>query len=96
VCVFGGGELDFTKATFTSQETVITAICLFGGLEITVPHGVSVRSEAFGVFGSAEIPRDADTATPGAPVLIVKGAAIFGGISVRRPKDRKRWGISRG
>jgi hypothetical protein len=99
VCVFGGGELDFSNATLTSQETVITAVCLFGGLEITVPHGVVVRSEAFGVFGSAEVPRDAsdvEAAAPGGPVLVVKGAAIFGGITVRRPKDRKRWGISRG
>ncbi len=99
VCVFGGGELDFAEATFTSQETVITAICLFGGLEITVPYGVTVRSEAVGVFGAAEVPRDAsdvDAAAAGAPVLIVKGAAIFGGISVRRPKKPKRWGINRG
>ncbi len=99
VCVFGGGELDFTGATFTSSETVVTAICLFGGLEMTVPHGVIVRSEAFGVFGSAEVPHDevdGGAGEPGAPVLVVKGAAIFGGISIRRPKERKRWGISRG
>jgi hypothetical protein len=99
VCVFGGGELDFTEATLTSRETVVTAICLFGGLEMTVPYGVIVRNEAFGVFGGAEVPRDAaqaDPTPPGSPVLVIKGAAIFGGISVRRPKERKRWGVSRG
>ena len=37
LCIFGGGELDFTEAVLTGQETVMTAVCLFGGLEITVP-----------------------------------------------------------
>jgi len=93
LCIFGGGELDLTEAVLTSRETVITAVCLFGGLEITVPHGMTVRSEVVGIFGGTEVP--SDSGEPDAPVLVVKGAAIFGGISIRRPKERKRWGISR-
>jgi hypothetical protein len=93
-CIFGGGELDLTEAVLTSMETVLTATCIFGGLEITVPHGMVVRCEAIGVFGGSEVPKDV---TPeGAPVLVIKGAAIFGGISVRRPKPPKRSGITKG
>lgn len=81
-CVFGGGELDFTHAVLTSHETVLTAVCLFGGLEITVPKGLTVRNEAVGIFGGSSVPTGA---TPvGAPVLVIKGAAIFGGIEVKR------------
>jgi hypothetical protein len=93
LCIFGGGELDLTEAVLTSQETVITAVCLFGGLEITVPEGMTVRSEVVGIFGGTEVPSDA--VQPGAPVLVVKGAAIFGGIEIHRPKKPKKWMITR-
>ena len=91
-CVFGGGELDFTEAILTSQETTITATCIFGGLEITVPEGMAVRCEAVGVFGGSQAPTD--PTPPGAPMLVIKGAAIFGGIEVKRPKRPKHRGVT--
>ena len=93
LCIFGGGELDLTEAVLTGQETVITAVCLFGGLEITVPDGMVVRSEVVGIFGGTEVP--SDSGAPGAPVLVVKGAAIFGGIEIHRPKKPKKWVITK-
>jgi hypothetical protein len=93
-CIFGGGELDLTRAVLTSQETVITAVCLFGGLEVTVPEGMVVRSEAVGIFGGVSVP--SGRTLPGAPVLIIKGAAIFGGIEVKYPKESRRGRISSG
>jgi 8-oxo-dGTP pyrophosphatase MutT (NUDIX family) len=86
-CVFGGGEIDFTEARLTAAETVITVVCLFGGLEITVPDGMGVRGEVIGVFGGSDMPKGG--APAGAPVLVVKGAAIFGGVSVKRASERK-------
>jgi hypothetical protein len=93
LCVFGGGELDFTEAVLTAQETVLTVICLFGGMEITVPEGMVVRSEVVGIFGGTEVPKD--SGEPGAPVLVIKGAAIFGGVEIHRPKRPKKWTITR-
>jgi len=87
-CIFGGGELDFTEAVLSSRETVITAVCIFGGLEMTVPEGITIRSEAVGIFGGVSMPAVVATA-PDAPVLVIKGAAIFGGIDVKRPKPPK-------
>lgn len=82
-CVFGGGALDMTTAVFTSKTTVITAVCVFGGLEITVPEGVEVQAEGLAaVFGGHSMPKT--NAPPGSPVLIIKGAAVFGGIDVKR------------
>lgn len=92
VCVFGGGELDLTEAVLTAQETVLTVICLFGGVEITVPEGMVVRSEVVGIFGGTEVPED--SGRPGAPTLVVKGAAIFGGVEIHRPKKPRRTRIT--
>lgn len=81
-CVFGSGDMDFTGATLTAQVTTINALALFGGLKIYVPFGMDVRSEAAGVFGEVKVA----TGQPrvGAPQLIVKGAAIFGEIEIKR------------
>ena len=92
-CIFGGGQLDFTEAILTSRETVLTAVCLFGGLEIVVPEGMIVRSEAIGIFGGVNVP--ATSTDPGAPTLVIKGAAIFGGIDVKLPKPPKKGRINR-
>lgn len=81
-CVFGGGDIDFTGATLTSSTTTINVLCLFGGLKVYVPAGMDVRSEAAGIFGGVEVA--GGQSRPGAPQLVIKGAAIFGGIEVKR------------
>jgi hypothetical protein len=92
-CIFGGGELDFTEAILTSRETILTSVCLFGGLEVIVPEGIIVRNEAVGIFGGVSLPKEI-VAPPDAPVLVVRGAAIFGGIDVKRPKSSRRGRIT--
>jgi hypothetical protein len=87
-CVFGGSKLDFTEAILTSRETILTSVCIFGGLEIVIPEGMAVRNEAVGIFGGVEVPGTA--VQPGAPLLVIKGAAIFGGIEVKYPKTSKK------
>lgn len=87
VAVFGGVELDLTRSTFAAGEAEITAVAVMGGVDITVPEGVTVQINGIGIFGGfdqrAEGPGD-----PGAPVIRIKGAALFGGVSVKR-KRRK-------
>lgn len=84
-CIFGGGTIDLSHAVLTARETEIQAVCIFGGVEITVPSGVAVRLEVTGVFGGSDGPRD-EALPPNAPVLRVTGAAIFGGVSIKRAK----------
>lgn len=88
VAIFGDGKLDFTEATLTANETVLTAVSLLGSLTITVPQGMAVRSEAAAILGDTSLPDDA--AAVGAPILVIKGAAILGEIKVRRPKPPKK------
>jgi hypothetical protein len=82
-CIFGGGELDFREAVLTSRETVLTTACIFGGLEITVPAGMAVRSEVVAILGGVELPPTLPIG-PDTPVLVLKGVAIFGGVEVKR------------
>jgi DUF1707 SHOCT-like domain/Cell wall-active antibiotics response LiaF, C-terminal len=88
--MFGGVELDLTRVTFAQAESEIIAVAVMGGVEITVPEGLAVQVDGVGIFGGfdqkAEGPGE-----PGAPVLRIKGAALFGGVEVKR-KPRKRGG----
>ena len=86
--MFGGVELDLTRVTFAQADSEIIAVAVMGGVEITVPEGLTVQVDGIGIFGGfdqkAEGPGE-----PGAPVLRIKGAALFGGVEVKR-KPRKR------
>jgi DUF1707 SHOCT-like domain/Cell wall-active antibiotics response LiaF, C-terminal len=88
VAVFGGVELDLTKAQFTAKETTITANAVFGGVDITVPEGITVIVNGAGVFGGFD-GRAEGPGVPGAPVLRVGGVAFFGGVDVKRKKRRR-------
>lgn len=79
VAVFGGHDLDMTDAVFEGREVTIWAFAVFGGIDITVPEGVSVRNEGVGIFGGFGA-RGSDDPDPNAPVVVVKGLALFGGV----------------
>jgi hypothetical protein len=87
ICIFGGGEVDLTDAVLTSRETTITVVCVFGGLSITVPDGMFVRSEVVGILGGVEV---SDGGDPNGPTLHIKGAAVLGGVEVKRTSQRRR------
>lgn len=86
--MFGGTDLNFTKAVFTDNVCVINVFCMFGGVEIRVPDGANVRNECIAIFGGS----DTKTAPPvsGAPTVIIRGFVGFGGVDVRGPKEKKQ------
>jgi hypothetical protein len=92
-CLFGGYDLDMTDAVFEGREVTIWAFAIFGGIDITVPDSVEVRNEGIGIFGGFAA-RGGVTPDPNAPVVIVKGLALFGGVggqtSSKRHKKRFR------
>ena len=67
----------------------ISGIWCFGGLDIKVPAGIEVRDQTAGVFGGTDV-RDVGDPQPGAPILVIKGLSLFGGVSVRGPKPDKK------
>ncbi len=89
--LFGGVELDLTRATFAQDEVELLAIAVMGGVEITVPDGLTVQVDGMGIFGGFD-QRAEGPGLPGAPLLRVKGAAVFGGVEVKRKPRRKAIG----
>jgi hypothetical protein len=88
--LFGGVNLDLREAVFESQVVVISGFWCFGGLEIKVPAGVEVRDQTSGVFGGTDI-KNLGEPQPGAPVIVLKGVSLFGGVSVRGPKPEGKF-----
>lgn len=102
--MMGGAELDFRDATLTSHVTEIEIFVMMGGVEILVPPGVHVVSDAFGMMGGVEHRTDptAGVPGPGAPILRITGFVFMGGVEIseRLPgesaKDARRRRKNRG
>lgn len=84
VAFFGGFKIDLSRAEMEGERTIIDATAIFGGGEIIVPEWWKVSVEGLGIFGgyvdkTRHIPR------PDRPVktVVVRGAAVFGGIEVK-------------
>ncbi len=54
VAIMGRIELDFTQAQLTSMETVMNVTAIMGGVEVTVPEGITVICEGVGIMGAFE------------------------------------------
>jgi hypothetical protein len=89
VSIFGGTELDFTDARFTAETTYITVFCLFGGVNLRVRDGMRTVSKAVCIFGGVDN-RGGTTLDANAPLLVVEGVALFGGIDIRVKKTPKQ------
>lgn len=82
VSVFGGSEINLSKADINGTVTVeVTAI--FGGVKLIIPSHWTVRQEVAAIFGGVEDNRDAHSIiTIQNKVLILKGTAFMGGIEI--------------
>jgi predicted membrane protein len=82
--VFGGVKLDLRRAQIKQGRAIIDVNAVFGGVEMMVPENWTVVLEATGVFGGIEDKTRPPQQVPGQPnpVLVVTGAAAFGGVSV--------------
>ena len=80
VAVFGGVDLDLRHAKFT-KDTVIRALCLFGGIDIKVPENVQVKIRSRFIFGGASDERKSET-NKGEHTIYIDATGGFGGISI--------------
>ena len=87
LAVFGGVELDLRDAKFT-KDTVIKAMCLFGGIDIVVPEEVQVKVKSGFIFGGISDDRKGDT-NKGKYIIYVDAAGGFGGITITDKKKKK-------
>ncbi len=87
VAIFGGVNLDLSKAKF-EKDTVIKAFALFGGIDIIVPNNVNVKLKSGFVFGGFSDDRK-DTTEKGKYTIYIDAAGGFGGVSIEDNAKRK-------
>ncbi|MGH9683946.1 MAG: LiaF transmembrane domain-containing protein [Candidatus Acidiferrales bacterium] len=84
LAIFGGFNLDLSRAEIEGDAAVIHIDAIFGGGEIRVPDSWAVDIQANAVLGAYtdETHQIASTAAP-AKRLIIRGAAVFGGVAIK-------------
>lgn len=89
--VFGSVVIDLREATFQPGVSTLTCKAVFGSIEIFAPPHVRVEIEGSGVFGSFEERGDNSAADSfaDAPILVVKGRAVFGSVEATVKKARR-------
>ncbi|MEO7984606.1 MAG: LiaF domain-containing protein [Bacteroidota bacterium] len=83
VSIFGGTELDLTRADFTGTAK-LDLTTIFGGTKLIIPANWTIQSEVVTIFGGMEDKRNMQAVT-GNPekILILDGTVIFGGIEIK-------------
>ncbi|ADB34741.1 protein of unknown function DUF1707 [Kribbella flavida DSM 17836] len=91
LALFGGCDLNMADAVFEGREVTVYAFAIFGGVDVTVPPGVELRSQGVGIMGGFGTTGRKDEIDPTAPVVVLKGLALFGGVGgkVHKPKKPK-------
>ena len=83
--IFGGAEIDFTRAQLAPGTNEIELACIFGGASLIVPSDWHVVIEVTPILGGFS---DSRKIIPGNPIdisktLVIKGAVIFGGGEIK-------------
>lgn len=88
VAILGGVEIDFREARFAERVVTVHAVAILGGIEITVPEDVTVHVSGVGILGGFDHGPTGE-GPPGGPEIVINGAAILGGVEVRRRPLKK-------
>jgi predicted membrane protein len=84
VAVFGGVEMDLRQAGMTADSAILEINAIFGGVELKIPRNWTAVVQGVGIFGGyADNSFQTDVPGPDAKQLIVRGAAVFGGVDVK-------------
>jgi predicted membrane protein len=83
--IFGGSEIDLTRAKLAPGKSELELACIFGGTTIIVPDDWSVIIEVTPILGGFG---DSRKLNPGRTVdstkqLVIKGAVVFGGGEIK-------------
>ncbi len=80
--VFGGSEINFSKAELSEENAVMDLFCMFGGASFIVPDDWTVINESFVMFGGYSDNRSTAQRDP-SKVLRIKGSVVFGGAEIK-------------
>jgi hypothetical protein len=89
LAIMGGVGLDLRDATIDSDELVITAVAVMGGVDIVVPEGVDVQLSGFALMGGNDHHPGTTPVRAGTPTVYVRAFSLMGGVDVKvkRPKS---------
>jgi class 3 adenylate cyclase len=82
--LFGNADLDLRQAELRGSVVSLTAIVLFGNIDLYVPEGVEVDLGGIAVFGHRREHGSDVRPTPGTPLLRVRVFSLFGTADVWR------------
>ena len=82
-CVFGGITLDLTGANIAGDKAVLRVSAVYGGAVIRIPTHWDVVIRGGGFFGGYSDQTVHPPRTPETKRLIVKGGAVFGGVTFK-------------
>lgn len=81
--IFGGTELDLTRADLTGTAT-LELITIFGGTKLIIPSNWTLKSQAAIIFGGIEDKRSVTPTADGTEkILLLKGTVMFGGVDIK-------------
>jgi predicted membrane protein len=82
--IFGGSELDLSRAKLAEGVNVLDMVCIFGGSVMIVPADWHVRTEVISILGGfADKRHNVPTSVPHDRELVIKGITIFGGGEIK-------------
>ena len=81
--IFGGCKIDLRDAQIPGREAVLETYAIFGGVEIRVPDDWEVVNHNLTLFGGVSERRHQPLRGPATKTLILEGATIFGGTTVK-------------
>jgi len=82
-CVFGGMTLDLTGANIAGDKAVLHVSAVYGGATVRIPLHWDLVIKAGGFFGGYSDQTIHPPRTPETKRLIIKGGAVFGGVTFK-------------
>lgn len=79
--VFGSIDLDLANAT-VSADQVINASSIFGGIEITIPENINIKTKSTSIFGGVNN-KAKRSFNENLPTIYINGFCMFGGVTVK-------------
>lgn len=83
--LFGSTTLDFREATYDKGcDTIrVSALALFGSVDVVVPEGVDASLQGIAIFGSKDMKVARQPVIPETPLIEVRATVVFGSVVVR-------------